>query len=98
MSIDLTKLSPGEYRQLQRQLAAEQKSRGPSGAPRLATDLAGLKELAAAIEEYASRNDTNAVEVIDAILRALNLQYSLQSRDRSKRSSGSTPKVGGEND
>ena len=87
MSIDLTKLSPAEYIALQRQLATEQRNRGPSGAPRLATDAPELKDVLAAVEKCALARDTNTVEVLDAYLRALNLPYSLQSKYRGKASS-----------
>ena len=81
---NINSLTPQQYKQFQKMMYAERKSRGPTGAKKVAVNLPGLEVIITSIKDLAANNGSNAVEVIDAVLRAEKLGYQVMPKPKAE--------------
>jgi len=86
MSIDFdpTKMSADQFKAALKLLEKEKPNRGPSGLPKVRADLPQVIEGADFLDQRARDLGTDVVTLIDAILRRLQLPFTLQSKYRGK--------------
>ena len=77
-------MSAEQFKQSLKLLYKERKSRGPTGAKKVAVNLPGLEDIITSIKDLAANNGSNAVEVVDAVLRAEKLGYQVVPKPKAE--------------